>query len=122
MISMLPSLFGRQSIDLFSQMAETITTEYVEDIAQNIVENGLEPSFEELMFKVKALNNELAMKAIWLRDNYSNERGRKSAKLTRACKKIIKKSNDDFLRTVKVIIAQKNRKPLNSVYLLNNGI
>ena len=109
MLTKIGSLFGTQSLDLFRQMASTITTEYIEDISEQILANGVEPSFEELFQKVKALNNELALKATWLRGNYSNERGYKSPKLTLGCKKIIKKSNDDFLRTVKIIVSMKRK-------------
>ena len=108
MLSQIPNLFGKQSLTLFSQMAETITSEYVEDITRGIIQNGYAPSFEELMHKVKALNNELSLKVVWLRDNYKIERGRKSARLTRGCKKIINRSVQDFLRTVKLVTSAKN--------------
>jgi len=108
MLSQIPNLFGKQSLTLFSQIAETITTEYVEDITKGIIEKGYAPSFEELMHKVKALNNELSLKVVWLRDNYKIERGRKSARLTRGCKKIINRSVDDFLRTVKLVATTKS--------------
>ena len=114
MLKTISSLFGRQSLDLFRQMAATITSEYIEDISNQIINNGVDPSFEDLLQKIKALNNELALKAVWLKDNYNNERGRKSTRLTNGCKKIIKLSNDDFLRTVKVIMAQKRHPYLKS--------
>ena len=114
MLKTLSSLFGRQSLDLFRQMAATITSEYIEDISNKITKEGVDPSFEDLLQKIKALNNELALKAVWLKDNYNNERGRKSTRLTNGCKKIIKMSNDDFLRTVKVIMAQKRHPYLKS--------
>lgn len=55
--------YGRQFLQLFEQMANTIIDEYIQDIVTSIQENGYSPSFEELMQKVKTLNDDLVMRA-----------------------------------------------------------
>ena len=113
---LLSSVFGKQSLSLFIQMAETVTSEYVENITNQIITTGVPPSFEMLMEMVKSLNNDLNLKVSWLRDNYKIERGRKSARLTRSCKKIVDKSIHDFIRTVKLI--EKRRQMIgDSIYV-----
>ena len=109
MNNIIPSIFGKQSLSLFVQMCETVTSEYVEEMTDHIIITGSAPSFEQLMHKVMALNNDLTLKVSWLRDNYKIERGRHSARLTKGCKRIINKSTNDFIRTVKLIEKQKNK-------------
>lgn len=103
MPNLLQSLFGKQSLSLFIEMAETVTGEYVETVTEQIIATGAAPSFEQMMQMVKSLNNDLHLKAVWLMDNYKHERSKKSAKLTRGCKSVIDKSIQDFVRTVKLI-------------------
>jgi hypothetical protein len=109
MNNLIPSIFGKQSLGLFVQMCETVTSEYVEEVTNQIIITGSAPSFEQLMDKVMALNNDLTLKVSWLRDNYKVERGRHSARLTKGCKALINKSTNDFLRTVKLIERQRSR-------------
>jgi len=101
--------YGRQFLQLFEQMANTIIDEYIQDIVTSIQENGYSPSFEELMQKVKTLNDDLVMRAAWIREDYHMDRGRKSVKLTTGCKKIIARAIEEYLRRSKAIIAIRHQ-------------
>lgn len=101
--------YGRQFLQLFEQMANTIIDEYIQDIVTSIQENGYSPSFEELMQKVKTLNDDLVMRAAWIREDYHMDCGRKSVKLTTGCKKIIARAIEEYLRRSKAIIAIRHQ-------------
>lgn len=96
-------IYGRKFLSVFERIAYTITREYIEDIHIHIDKFGCPPSFEERMSKVKALTNELTMRAKWIRDEYKEGKGYRSVKLTTGCKRIVKKSVNDYLTQVKYI-------------------
>ena len=102
--------YGRQFLQVFEQMAASIVEEYVQEIVRFMQENGYSPSFEELMQKVKALNDDLIMRAAWIREDYREDRGRRSVKLTTGCKKVINKAVEEYLRRSKAIIAIRQQQ------------
>ena len=103
-------IFGKQLLHSFENMARTITNEYVQDIYNSIEINGYTPSFEELMEKVKALDNDLKMRAFWIREDYREGRGRRSIKLTTGCKRVINQSVNDYLVRSKTILAIRKQQ------------
>ncbi len=103
-------VYGKQFLDLFEQMAYTITNEYVQDVFNAIETTGCTPSFEELMEKIKALTNELTMRATWIREDYKEGKGRRSVKLTMGCKKIINKYVEEYMRRTKTLLAIRNQE------------
>lgn len=105
--------YGRQFLQLFDQMAATITEEYVQDVIRFVDTNGFSPSFEELMQRVKALSDELSMRATWIREDYREDRGRRSLKLTTGCKRIIKRSIDEYLTRSKTIMSIRHHDLIN---------
>lgn len=111
---------GVKFVDLFQQIASTITGEYINDIYISIEESGFPPSFEDIMHKVNTLTTELTMRAEWMRDNYKEGKGYRSIKLTTGCKRIIKQSIDEYLRQVKSI--QSIRKMQHSAAARNHSL
>lgn len=95
---------GRQFLQVFEQVAESITEEYVQDLIEFINKNGYGPSFEELMVKVRTLSDDLTMRAAWIREDYRQDRGRRSVKLTAGCKRVVNKAVDEYLRRSKTVI------------------
>lgn len=103
--------YGRQFLQIFEQMAVTITEEYVQDVIRFVEVHGFSPSFEELMQKVKALNDDLSMRATWIREDYREDRGRRSIKLTTGCKRIISRSVQEYLTRSKTIASIRAQSP-----------
>ena len=106
-------LFESPSLDVFNQFATNITKEYIEDISNQINTKGEKPSFDDLFEKLKALNNDLALKVVQLVGSAGNEKEQVPPTLTEGFKEIIKKSNDDCLRTVKQLISENSKRDTN---------
>ncbi len=98
----------RPFLDMFGKLAENVTNSYVTELYTQIEETGITPSFEQLMDKVRALHDDLTRRAIWIREDYKEDRGRRSPRFTKGCKKIIDKSTNDFLTTVKLVLNRRN--------------
>lgn len=98
----------RPFLDMFGKLAENVTNSYVAEVYTKIEETGITPSFDELMNKVRELHDDLTRRAVWIREDYKEDRGRRSPRFTKGCKKIIDKSTQDFLRTVKLILSRRN--------------
>lgn len=99
---------NRPFLDMFRKMAESVTHTYVEQVYEEINASGITPSFEQLMDKVRALHDDLSRRAVWIREDYKEDRGRRSTRFTRGCKGVIDKSCQDFLRTVKLALSRRN--------------
>ncbi len=97
----------RPFIDMFDKLAQDVTHAYVNDVYAKIEETGVTPSFDELMNKVRELHDELTRRAVWIREDYKEDRGRRSPRFTKACKRVIDKSTQDFLRTVKLVLSRR---------------
>ncbi len=98
----------RPFLDMFTKLAENVTNAYVADVYARIEETGITPSFDELMNKVRELHDDLTRRSVWIREDYKEDRGRRSPRFTKGCKRIIDKSTQDFLRTVKLILSTRN--------------
>lgn len=97
--------FTKQFEELFDEIASTITSEYIQENYNHIHNYGVPISFEEAMVKVNALTNELTLRAEWIREDYKIGKGYKSVRLTTGCKRIIKRSVNDYLRQLKSVKA-----------------
>jgi hypothetical protein len=117
MISFFTPVYGNLLMTQFQNMAETITAEYIEDLYKEINEKGTTPSFDYLMQKVKELNDDLNRRAIWIREDYKEERMKKSTRLTKACKKIVSKSVNDFACAAKLVLNTSVRREPSSEHL-----
>ena len=104
-------IYGKHFQDLFEQMANTITREYIQEIYNYIETYGVPPSFEQTVEKVKALTTELTMRAEWIREDYKEGRGYRSIKLTTGCKRVIKSCVNEYLRQSKTVSSLKVHQP-----------
>lgn len=98
----------RPFLDMFGKLAEGVTNSYVTELHAQIEQTGITPSFEELMDRVRALHDDLTRRAVWIREDYKEDRGRRSPRFTKGCKRIIDKSTNDFLCTVKLVLNRRN--------------
>ena len=114
---MFTPIYGQLLVDQFRNMAETVTSEYIEDIYKHIEKEGIAPSFEEMMLKVKDLTEDLKRRSQWIFEDYKEERSKRSPRLTKACKKIIDKSVNDMVRTVKVVLSTRSHTGMPGSYL-----
>lgn len=101
------SIFNRlycdQYIEIFKDVAGTITQEYIEDIYKLIEMSGPQ-NLKYFIEKAEALNNELTMRARWMSSEYKEGRGGKgSITLTTSFKRVIKKSVADYLHVVRTL-------------------
>ena len=109
---------NRRYIDLFKEIAHTITNDYVEESLSKMSDEDI--SFDEMMEGVNRLHDELTRRAIWCMDIYKEEKGRGSSNLPRASKKIIKQCTTDYIYRVKMLITiQKNKYKLTGEYIYN---
>ncbi len=93
---------------MFTKVAENVTNAYVNEVYEEVLSSGITPSFEQLMDKVRALHDDLTRRSVWIREDYREDRGYKSTRFTKSCKKIIDKSTQDFLRSVKLVLSRRN--------------
>lgn len=98
----------RPFMDMFSKVAETVTNAYVNEVYEEVLSTGITPSFDQLMDKVRALHDDLTRRSVWIREDYREDRGRRSTRFTKGCKRIIDKSTQDFLRSVKLVLSRRN--------------
>lgn len=97
-------LFCAQYLNIFTDIAHTITQEYIEDVYTFIDQNGYMPDFAYFIDKTQALTNELTLRARWMRDEYKEGRGgRASITLTTSCKRVIKRNVAEFLHVSKTL-------------------
>lgn len=95
---------GQRFLDIFEDIARTITDEYEREIIDFIANCGYPPSFGELFERLKALNAELNIHADNVLNDYSDNKGHRSIRLTTGCKRIIKVSVTKYLRQLKTIL------------------
>jgi len=96
--------YGNQYLRLFEEMSQTLIKEQVEEIRKQIELNGYLPSFEEIMKNVNTLKDQLATRAVWMREDYKEGRGKASIKLTTGCKRIIKSAITEYVTTLNRIM------------------
>lgn len=99
---------NRPFMDMFSKVAESVTSAYVNEVYEEVLKTGITPSFDQLMEKVRELHDDLTRRSVWIREDYREDRGRRSTRFTKGCKRIIDKSTQDFLRTIKLVLSRRN--------------
>jgi hypothetical protein len=115
MISLITPLYGKQLLDRFKMVATTLTNEYIEDFYKLVQTSETTPTFEVLMQKVKLLQDDLTYRLTWIREDYKEERGKGSTRLTRGCKRIISESVHHYLNSAKTIMVCRSHFPAGKV-------
>lgn len=95
-------LYGTEFLKLYKDMAHTYTGDTIEQLYQSVEERDTPMSFSEINAMVAAFNNELINRATWIREDYKENKGYSSPKLTRGCKKIISRCVNDYLRALQL--------------------
>lgn len=95
-------IYGTEFLKLYEDMAQTYTQEAIMRVHQNITDRTVPISFPEINQMVASFNNELINRATWIREDYKENQGYSSPKLTRGCKKIIANCVNDYLRAVQL--------------------
>lgn len=102
--SLFNRLYCNQYIDIFKNVAYTITQEYIEDVYTQVNSTGTVPNFKYFIEKSEALSNELNMRAKWMCSEYKEGRGGKgSITLTTSFKRVIKKNVAEYLQVAKTL-------------------
>lgn len=95
-------IYGAEFLKLYEDMARTYTGDCIEEVHADVAERVTPLSFSEISTKVAAFNNELINRATWIREDYKENQGYSSPKLTRGCKKIITQCVNDYLRALQL--------------------
>jgi hypothetical protein len=118
MVSM-SSISSQQLSTSFELIAKTITEEYITEFRHQLQTTQRHYTFAEVLEKVKVLTDDLTYRASWFRADYSEVKGRKSPRLTKACKKIITGCMHHYLNSVK-LLERMERNNLIDSYSENN--
>jgi len=100
-------IYGAEFLKLYEDMATTYTGDCIEQLYDEASQRETPLSFSEISTLVAAFNNELINRATWIREDYKENKGYSSPKLTRGCKKIISRCVKDYLRALQLA----NRTP-----------
>lgn len=95
-------IFGDEFLKLYEDMAVTYTQDCIEKMYNEVEQRKTPMSFTEINNKVAAFNNELINRATWIREDYKENQGYSSPKLTRGCKKVISSCVSEYLRSVQL--------------------
>lgn len=95
-------IYGTEFLKLYEDMARTYTGDCIEQIHNDLADRTTPMSFSEINASVAAFNNELINRATWIREDYKENQGYSSPKLTRGCKKIITACVNDYLRAIQL--------------------
>ncbi|MCB9046728.1 MAG: hypothetical protein H6550_11405 [Chitinophagales bacterium] len=95
-------IYGAEFLRLYKDMAHTYTRDTIEQLYKDVEDKGIPVSFTEINAKVAAFNNELINRATWIREDYKENKGYSSPKLTRGCKKIISQCVKEYLRALQI--------------------
>jgi hypothetical protein len=104
----LPSFFNRlycnQYLDIFKDIAYTITQEYIEDAYLLMDTSATTPNLKYFIEKAESLTNELTLRARWMSSEYKEGRGGKgSVTLTTSFKRVIKRNVSEYLHVVNTL-------------------
>ncbi len=100
-------IYGKEFLKLYEDMAWTYTHDSIEELYQHAEKQQTPLSFSEINSKASAFNNELIHRATWIREDYKENKGYSSPKLTRGCKKIISKCMKEYLRALEFAAGAK---------------
>lgn len=95
-------IYGTEFLKLYEDMASTYTGDCIEQLYDEACQRETPLSFSEINMRVAAFNNELINRATWIREDYKENKGYSSPKLTRGCKKIISRCVKDYLRAIQL--------------------
>lgn len=95
-------IFGDEFLKLYEDMAVTYTQDCIEQMYNEVEQRETPMSFPEINTKVAAFNNELINRATWIREDYKENQGYSSPKLTRGCKKVISNCVAEYLRSLQL--------------------
>jgi hypothetical protein len=114
----LSSFFNRlycdQYIDIFKDIAYTITQEYIEDIYLQMNTSGVTPNLKYFIDKAESLTNELTIRARWMSSEYKEGRGGKgSVTLTASFKRVVKKNVSEYLHAANTLKKMSNSCAVN---------
>lgn len=100
---------AKKYLQLFEDIAITITNEYLQHIDLLTLEQSCSPAFPELLKMLKGLNNELYTHALLISDDFKKAKGNKSITLTAGCKRTIKKSIRSILEKINTLADSRNK-------------
>lgn len=95
-------IYGDEFLKLYEDMAKTYTSDCIEEVYRGLTEDSKPMSFSEINNHVAIFNNELINRATWIREDYKENQGYSSPKLTRGCKKIISQCVNEYLRALQL--------------------
>ncbi|HEY9177717.1 MAG TPA: hypothetical protein VIN07_08510 [Flavipsychrobacter sp.] len=95
-------IYGAEFLKLYEDMACTYTNDCIERLYNEAAQRDTPLSFSEISTRVAAFNNELINRATWIREDYKENKGYSSPKLTRGCKKIISRCVKEYLRSLQL--------------------
>ena len=95
-------IYGAEFLRLYKDMANTYTRDTIEQVYGETEGRDAPMSFSEINARVAAFNNELINRATWIREDYKENKGYASPKLTRGCKKIISQCVKEYLRALQL--------------------
>lgn len=95
-------IYGAEFLKLYEDMADTYTGDCIELLYSEGARREIPLSFTEISNRVAAFNNELINRATWIREDYKENKGYSSPKLTRGCKKIISRCVKNYLRALQL--------------------
>ena len=95
-------IYGDEFLRLYEDMARTFTNDCIEELYSTITTRNTPFSFSEVNAKVASFNNELINRATWIREDYRDNKGYSSPKLTRGCKKIISNCVATYIRALEM--------------------
>lgn len=95
-------IYGTEFLRLYEDMANTYTGDCIEQLYEEAAVRDTPLSFTEISARVAAFNNELINRATWIREDYKENKGYSSPKLTRGCKQIISRCVKDYLRALQL--------------------
>lgn len=95
-------IFGTEFLKLYEDMARAYTGDCIEELYETAEQRSTPMSFTDINKQVAAFNNELINRATWIREDYKENKGYSSPKLTRGCKKIISRCVNEYLRAMQL--------------------
>lgn len=95
-------IYGKRFVELFTDMAVTLTNDRIEELYNDMGTRQVPMSFEEVSSKAAAFNNELINRSVWIREDYKENKGYSSPRVTRGCKKVIEQCMKDYIRALEL--------------------
>ena len=88
----------KDTIDLFENMANAISSKYLADVKVATALKGSKPDFDELMAELQKLEQELTKKGVEIVESFKNKSDAASDTLTDELRNIIKSTIEGFVK------------------------